>query len=62
VSYCGALAALDWGSEAVRAADDDGQWWRRRSGEGSSSGKRKCCGLGVLGGVKQVAEQQLSTP
>jgi hypothetical protein len=48
VSHCGALVALDWGSEAARTVDDGGQWWRRRSGEGSSSGKRKCCGLGVL--------------
>jgi hypothetical protein len=48
VSHYGALAALDWGSEAARAADDGGQWCWRRSGEGSSSGKRKCCGLEVL--------------
>jgi hypothetical protein len=34
VGHCGALAILDWGSEAARAADDGGQWWRRRSGEG----------------------------
>jgi hypothetical protein len=47
--HCGALAVLDWGSEAAGAADDGGQWWQRRSGEGVSSGKKKCCGLEVLG-------------
>jgi hypothetical protein len=58
----GAVCASDQGWGVAIAAVDGGQWWRRRSGEGVSSGKRKCCGLGVLGGVKQVAEQQLSTP
>jgi hypothetical protein len=33
VSHYGALVALDWGSEAARAADDGGQWWQRRFGE-----------------------------
>jgi hypothetical protein len=33
VSHSGALAALDWGSEVARAADDGGQWWRWWSGE-----------------------------
>jgi hypothetical protein len=39
VSHYSALAALDWGLKAARAADDGGQWGRRRSGEGSSSGR-----------------------
>jgi hypothetical protein len=46
VGHGGALAALDWGSEGAKAAGNGGQWRRRRSGEGSSSGKRKCYGLG----------------
>jgi hypothetical protein len=33
VGHCGALAILDWGSKAVRAADDGGQEARWRSGE-----------------------------
>jgi hypothetical protein len=48
VGHCGALAALDWGSEAERVADDGGQWCRRRSGEEVGSGKgnavEKQCG------------------
>jgi hypothetical protein len=45
--WCSSSAGLGFrGNEDV---DDGGQWWRRGSGEGSSSGKRKCCGLGVLG-------------
>jgi hypothetical protein len=46
VGHGGALAALNWGSVEVMAAGDGGQWGRQRSGEGSSSGKRKCCSLG----------------
>jgi hypothetical protein len=49
VGHGGALAALNWGSEEVKAAGNGGRWGRRRSGEGSSSGKRKCCGLGCSG-------------
>jgi hypothetical protein len=44
-----AADALDRGSEVMGVAVDGGQWWRRRSGEGLSSRKRKCCGLGCLG-------------
>jgi hypothetical protein len=29
----GTQVALDWGSEAARAANNGGQEWRRRSGE-----------------------------
>jgi hypothetical protein len=47
VSHCSALAALDWGSEAARVANDCGQWWRRRSDEGVSSGKRESDGKEV---------------
>jgi hypothetical protein len=47
VGHCGALAALDWGSEGARVADDSGQWGRRRSGEEVSSGKGKCGGKEV---------------
>jgi hypothetical protein len=50
----------EWG--AAVAAVDDGQWWWRRSGEGGELGEEGMLWPGVLGGVKQFAEQQLSTP
>jgi hypothetical protein len=46
VDHCGVVGALDWGGAIAAAAVDGGQWGRWRSGEGSSSGKRKCCSLG----------------
>jgi hypothetical protein len=49
VGHDNAADALDWGPEVMGVAVDGGQWWRRRSGEGSSSGKRKCGGLGCSG-------------
>jgi hypothetical protein len=39
VGHGGALAALDWGSEGVKAAGNGGQWGRRRSGEEVELGK-----------------------
>jgi hypothetical protein len=56
VSHCGALAVLDWGSEAARAADDGGQWSRWRSGEGVSSGKGKYGGKEVRQRVNKIPE------
>jgi hypothetical protein len=58
----GAVCASDqeWG--AVVVAVNGGQWWRRRSGEGGELGEEGMLWPGVLGGVKQFAEQQLSTP
>jgi hypothetical protein len=56
VGHFGALAALDWGSEAARVADDGGQWWRRRSSEGVSSGKRECGGKEVRQRVNKITE------
>jgi hypothetical protein len=60
VGHCGALAALDWGSEVARVADNGGQWWRWRFGEGVSSGKRKCGGKEVRQRVNKVTEWSLS--
>jgi hypothetical protein len=56
VGHCGALAALDWGSEAARVANDDGQWGRRRSSEGVSSGERECGGKEVRQRVNKITE------
>jgi hypothetical protein len=49
VGHYGAVGSLDWGGAIAAAAVNGGQWGRRRSGEVSSSGKRKCCGLGCSG-------------
>jgi hypothetical protein len=56
VGHGGALAALDWGLEAARVADDGGQWWRWRSGEGASSGNREYGGKEVRQQVNKITE------
>jgi hypothetical protein len=60
VGHGGALAALDWGSEGVKAARDGGQWGRRRSGEQMSSGKEERGGKEVRQHVHKITEQSLS--
>jgi hypothetical protein len=60
VGHGGALAALDWGSEGARAADNGAQWGRRRSGEEMSSGKEERGGKEVRQHVHKITEQSLS--
>jgi hypothetical protein len=45
----GALTALDWGSEAVWAADDGGRGLRQRSGKGLRSGRENVVDLRCSG-------------
>jgi hypothetical protein len=45
----------------LRIGNGEQRWWRR-SGEGGELGEEGMLWPGVLGGVKQFAEQQLNTP